>query len=63
MVVGVITKSGTKYYLDGDKQVFWGGKFTQPTPFVRAEMLIGTRGLIYLNNGDIINTGEIVKYF
>lgn len=56
------TESGTVYYLDTSKHLFWGGKFKSYIPYFSCTALIGTPAIIYACDGRIIRTSKVVAY-
>lgn len=59
---GFITSSGTTYYIDSVNKTFCGGKFKNPVIFTSAN-IIGNKGIITLEDGRIVRTSVVLRYF
>lgn len=61
---GFITSSGTTYYIDRVNKTFCGGKFKNPVIFTSANIIIiGNKGIITLEDGRIVRTSVVLRYF
>ena len=61
-MVGFRTKSGTIYYINQQEKLFYGGKFKYPTPYVEVRAIVGTKALITLTDGRVVQTSEVIAY-
>lgn len=60
---GFITSSGTTYYIDSVNKTFCGGKFKNPVIFTSDNIIIGNKGIITLEDGRIVRTSVVLRYF
>lgn len=60
---GFITSSGTTYYIDSVNKTFCGGKFKNTVIFTSANIIIGNKGIITLEDGRIVRTSVVLRYF
>lgn len=60
---GFITSSSTTYYIDSVNKTFCGGKFKNPVIFTSANIIIGNKGIITLEDGRIVRTSVVLRYF
>lgn len=60
---GFITSSGTTYYIDSVNKTFCGGKFKNPVIFTSSNIIIGNKGIITLEDGRIVRTSVVLRYF
>lgn len=60
---GFITSSGTTYYIDSVNKTFCGGKFKNPVIFTSANIIIDNKGIITLEDGRIVRTSVVLRYF
>lgn len=60
---GFITSSGTTYYIDSVNKTFYDGKFKNPVIFTSANIIIDNKGIITLEDGRIVRTSVVLRYF
>lgn len=60
---GFITSSGTTYYIDSVNKTFCGGKFKNLVIFTSANIITGNKGIITLEDGRIVRTSVVLRYF
>ena len=61
-MVGFITNSGTKYYINEVDKTIWGGRIKSPKRYVDCSVMIGCNGIFILEDGKVLKTNIIRGY-
>lgn len=61
-MVGFITNSGTKYYVNERTKTIVGGKFKKPQQYSFGSAVIGEKGIFHLVDGRVLTTSVIRGY-
>ena len=61
-MVGFITNSGTKYYINESERTIIGGRFKTQQSYIAGSAIVGEKGIFHLADGRVLKTSVIRGY-